>query len=164
MSSEHQLKNSTQTIAYLWLLPVVSFTTAVWFTKNSHAIFIAHSFQLLCCLFLFFVSGYIFSLMKRTSLVSFKPLMLFFALSSTLIALISIFMSLFINPAWGMGLMLFGILILNKYPIPIKFNHKFPAWYSGLINRIIVMLCICIMVMLAYWLNPYSEPIKLYKL
>jgi hypothetical protein len=102
--------------------------------------------------------------MKRTSLVSFKPLMLFFALSSTLIALISIFMSLFINPAWGMGLMLFGILILNKYPIPIKFNHKFPAWYSGLINRIIVILCICIMVMLAYWLNPYSEPLKLYKL
>jgi len=48
--------------------------------------------------------------------------------------------------------------------LPAELNHKFPPWYLGLINRITVMLCICIMVMLAYWLNPYSEPLKLYKL
>ena len=164
MDIGHQLKNLNQRIAYLWLLPIVSLTTAVWFTKNSHATLIAHSFQLLSCLFLFFVSGYIFSLMKKNPLTSFKPFMVFLALSTTSIALISIAMSYFINPAWGMGSMLVGILILNKYPIPSELNHKFPAWYSQLINRITVMLCICIMVMLAYWLNPYSEPLKIYKL
>ena len=30
----------------------------------------------------------------------------------------------------------------------------------ALINKISVMLCICLMIMLAYWLNPYTEPLK----
>ena len=64
-----------------------------------------------------------------------------------------------------MGIMLFGYINIKSIPnCLLELNHKFPAWYSGLINRIIVMLCICIMVMLAYWLNPYSEPLKMYKL
>jgi hypothetical protein len=164
MDNDHQLKNLNERIAYSWILPIVFLTTAVWFTKDSLAIVIAHMFQLVCCLFLFFISGYVFSLMKRKPLLEFKPFMLFLALTIIIIALLSLYISYFINPGWGMGSMLIGVLILSKYPIPIELNHKFPSWYSGLIGRITVMLCICIMVMLAYWLNPYSEPLKLYKL
>jgi hypothetical protein len=90
--------------------------------------------------------------------------MIFLASNSILIAILSFFLSYYLNPAWGLGLILFGVLILNQYPLPAELNHKFPPWYLGLINRITVMLCICIMVMLAYWLNPYTEPLKLYKL
>ena len=164
MNDEHQLKNLSERIAYIWMSPIVGLTTAVWFTKDSYAILIAHSFQLVCCLFLFFIAGYIFSLMKKSSLVRFKPSMLFLASNSILIALLSFFFSYYLSPVWGLGLMLFGFLLLNQYPLSEELNHKFPPWYLGLINRITVMLCICIMVMLAYWLNPYSEPLKLYKL
>ena len=164
MNDEHQLKNLNERIAYIWMSPIVGLTTAVWFTKDSYAILIAHSFQLVCCLFLFFIAGYIFSLMKKSSLVSFTPSMLFLVSNLILIALLSFFFSYYLSPVWGLGLMLFGFLLLNQYPLPEELNHKFPPWYLGLINRITVMLCICIMVMLAYWLNPYSEPLKLYKL
>ena len=164
MDDGNKLKNLSERIAYIWLLPIVGLTAAVWFSKDSYAILIAHSFQLVCCLFLFFISGYIISLMKKDSLVSFRLLMLFLASNSILIALLSFFLSYYLNPAWGLGLILFGVLVLNQYPLPTELNHKFPPWYLGLINRITVMLCICIMVMLAYWLNPYSEPLKLYKL
>ena len=164
MDDGNKLKNLSERIAYIWLLPIVGLTTAVWFSKDSYAILIAHSFQLVCCLFLFFIAGYIFSLMKKDSLISFKLLMLFLASNSILIALLSFFLSYYLNPVWGLGLILFGVLVLNQYPLPTELNHKFPPWYLGLINRITVMLCICIMVMLAYWLNPYSEPLKLYKL
>ena len=164
MNDEHQLKNLSERIAYIWMSPIVGLTTAVWFTKDSYAILIAHSFQLVCCLFLFFIAGYIFSLMKKSSLVRFKPSMLFLVSNLILIALLSFFFSYYLSPVWGLGLMLFGFLLLNQYPLPAELNHKFPPWYLGLINRITVMLCICIMVMLAYWLNPYSEPLKLYKL
>ena len=102
--------------------------------------------------------------MKKSLLASFKPSMLFLISNLILIALLSFFLSYYLNPVWGLGLMLFGVLLLNKYPFPAELNQKFPPWYLGLINRITVMLCICIMVMLAYWLNPYSEPLKLYKL
>ena len=144
--------------------PIVGLSTAVWFTKDSYAILIAHSFQLVCCLFLFFIGGYIFSLMKKSSLVSFKHSMLFLVSTIILIAFLSFFFSYYLSPVWGLGSMLFGFFLLNQYPLPTELNHKFPPWYLGLINRITVMLCICIMVMLAYWLNPYSEPLKLYKL
>ena len=164
MGDGNKLKNLSERIACIWLLPIVGLTTAVWFSKDSYAILIAHLFQLVCYLFLFFIAGYIFSLMKKNSLVSFKLLMLFLASYSILIALLSFFLSYYLNPVWGLGLMLFGVLLLNKYPFPVELNLKFPPWYLGLINRITVMLCICIMVMLAYWLNPYSEPLKLYKL
>ena len=164
MNDDHQLKNSSERIAYIWMLSIVGLTTAVWFTKDSSALLIAHSFQLVCCLFLFFIAGYIFSLMKKSSLASFKPSMLFLISNLILIALLSLFLSFYLSPVWGLGLILFGVLLLNKYPFPAELNQKFPPWYLGLINRITVMLCICIMVMLAYWLNPYSEPLKLYKL
>ena len=164
MDNDHQLKNLNERIAYSWILPIIILSAAVWFTKDSQSIVIAHIFQLVCCLFLFFISGYIFSLMERKLLLEFKPFMLFLALTIITIALLSLCMSYFINPGWGMGSMLIGLLLLSKYPIQIELNHKFPSWYSGLISRITVMLCICIMVMLAYWLNPYSEPLKLYKL
>jgi len=164
MNDEHQLKNLSERIAYIWMFPIVGLTTAVWFTKDSYAILIAHSFQLVCCLFLFFIAGYIFSLMNKSSLVSFKSSMLFLISNSILIAFLSFFLSYYFSPVWGLGLMLFGVLLLNQYPLSAELNHKFPPWYLGLINRITVMLCICIMVMLAYWLNPYSEPLKLYKL
>ena len=164
MNDDHQLKNLNERIAYVWMLSIVGLTAAVRFAKDSYALLIAHSFQLVCCLFLFFIAGYISSLMKKSLLASFKPSMLFLISNLILIALLSFFLSYYLNPVWGLGLMLFGVLLLNKYPFPAELNQKFPPWYLGLINRITVMLCICIMVMLAYWLNPYSEPLKLYKL
>ena len=164
MNDDHHLKNFNERIAFSCILPIAFPPAAVWFTEDSQAIIIAHIFQLFCCLFLFFISGYIFSLMKRVQLLESKTFMLFFSLTIIIISSLSLCISYFINPAWGMGSMLFGVLVLNKYPIPIDLKVKFPQWYSVLINRITVMLCICIMVMLAYWLNPYSEPLNLYKL
>ena len=138
MDNDHHLKNLNERIAFSWILPIAFLTAAVWFTEDSQAIIIAHIFQLFCCLFLFFISGYIFSLMKRVQLLESRTFMLFFSLTIIIISSLSLYISYFINPAWGMGSMLFGVLVLNKYPIPIDLKVKFPPWYSVLINRIIL--------------------------
>ena len=104
MNDDHQLKNLNERIAYIWILSIVGLTTAVWFTKDSYALLIAHSFQLVCCLFLFFIAGYIFSLMKKSSLASFKPSMLFLISNSNLNCSPELIFELLFKPRLGLGI------------------------------------------------------------
>jgi hypothetical protein len=34
--------------------------------------------------------------------------------------------------------------------------------FKDLINKISIILCICLMLILVYWLNPYTNPIEIY--
>jgi len=40
--------------------------------------------------------------------------------------------------------------------------NKLEQPYVVLIDKISIILCICLMVILTYWLNPYTNPIEVY--
>jgi hypothetical protein len=38
----------------------------------------------------------------------------------------------------------------------------FPNNYQDLINKISIILCICLMLIFTYWINPYTYPLAIY--
>jgi hypothetical protein len=38
----------------------------------------------------------------------------------------------------------------------------FPNNFQDLINKISIILCICLMLILTYWINPYTYPLAIY--
>jgi hypothetical protein len=160
MNNNDILKRSYRNVAYTGLLPLIILTTSVWFTPDPIAKVLAHVFQLLCSITFFFVTGYVWSLRYRIDLLNYKTYLLWFAAVPSFIVIISFIATLKYNPGIGNMIMFFGLLTLLHSPKPKNLITKFPNWYLRLANRITVILCICLMVMLAYWTNPYSEPLN----
>jgi hypothetical protein len=153
-------ETSAKNIAYIIILPVIILASAVWFVEDSIAVTVAHLFQLICSLVFYFTSGYIWSLKSKKELCIFKFYLIFLSLGSFFTASIGFVLSLRLNPAWGNAVLFMGLFLLMNYPKPTGLNSEFPIWFSDLINKISVMLCICIMLMFTFWINPYSEPMK----
>ena len=147
---------------YIILSPVILLASCVWFTPNMIAVKLAHAFQLYLSLLLFFASSYLWTQSKIT--VSIFPQNFAFRLT-LLLLLITVgggLLTFYLNPAYGLGLFLTGLLSLLFFGLPDKTKIQSPFWFKELVGKSNIMLCICLIVMLAYWLNPYTEPLDYY--
>jgi len=147
---------------YIILSPVILLASCVWFTPNVVAVKLAHAFQLYLSLLLFFASSYLWTQSKITA--SIFPLNFAFrlALIFLLIAVGGGLLTFYLNPAYGLSLFLVGLLNLLFFGLPDNTKIQSPFWFKELVRKINIMLCICLIVMLAYWLNPYTEPLNYY--
>ena len=147
---------------YIILSPVILLASCVWFTPNVVAVKLAHAFQLYLSLLLFFASSYLWTQSKITA--SIFPLNFAFrlALIFLLIAVGGGLLTFYLNPAYGLSLFLVCLLNLLFFGLPDNTKIQSPFWFKELVRKINIMLCICLIVMLAYWLNPYTEPLNYY--
>ena len=147
---------------YITLAPAIFLASCVWFTPNVVATKLAHAFQLYLSLLLFFASTYLWAQSKIT--VSIFPEN--FAFRMSLVFLITTvgggLLTLYVNPVYGLSLILTTLLSLFLFGLPDQTKVQSPFWFKELIRKSNIMLCICLIVMLAYWLNPYTEPLNHY--
>ncbi len=140
----------------LFLSPLVLLTSMVWFTSDFTAQKLAYLFQIYLSLTLCFISGFLWSqsgLFKVANLRYLGSIILFVTLSSG-------FLSILLIPVYGLIMILILLLGIRFLQLPDRIKTIFPVWFLQLVNKINVMICICILLMLAYWLNPYSNPLS----
>ena len=70
--------------------------------------------------------------------------------------------TLYINPAWGIGFLMIGFYFSRFARSYFSIFTVISLTYIDLFNRISIILCICLMLIFTYWLNPYSNPIETY--
>ena len=140
----------------LFLSPLVLLTSMVWFTSDFTAQKIAYLFQIYLSLTLCFISGFLWSqsgLFKVANLRYLGSIILLVTLSSG-------FLSILLIPVYGLIMILILLLGIRFLQLPDRIKTIFPLWFLQLVNKINVMICICILLMLTYWLNPYSNPLS----
>ncbi|SVA64257.1 uncharacterized protein METZ01_LOCUS117111 [marine metagenome] len=140
----------------LFLSPLVLLTSMVWFTSDFTAQKLAYLFQIYLSLTLCFISGFLWSqsgLFKAANLRYLGSIILLVTLSSG-------FLSILLIPVYGLIMILILLLGIRFLQLPDRIKTIFPLWFLQLVNKINVMICICILLMLAYWLNPYSNPLS----
>ncbi len=139
----------------LFLSPLVLLTSMVWFTSDFTAQKLAYLFQIYLSLTLCFISGFLWSqsgLFKAANLRYLGSIILLVTLSSG-------FLSILLIPVYGLIMILILLLGIRFLQLPDRIKTIFPLWFLQLVNKINVMICICILLMLTYWLNPYSNPL-----
>ena len=139
----------------LFLSPLVLLTSMVWFTSDFIAQKLAYLFQIYLSLTLCFISGFLWSqsgLFKVANLRYLGSIILLVTLSSG-------FLSILLIPVYGLIMILILLLGIRFLQLPDRIKTIFPVWFLQLVNKINVMICICILLMLTYWLNPYSNPL-----
>lgn len=139
----------------LFLSPLVLLTSMVWFTSDFTAQKLAYLFQIYLSLTLCFISGFLWSqsgLFKVANLRYLGSIILLVTLSSG-------FLSILLIPVYGLIMILILLLGIRFLQLPDRIKTIFPVWFLQLVNKINVMICICILLMLTYWLNPYSNPL-----
>ena len=140
----------------LFLSPLVLLTSMVWFTSDFTAQKLAYLFQIYLSLTLCFISGFLWSqsgLFKVANLRYLGSIILLVTLSSG-------FLSILLIPVYGLIMILILLLGIRFLQLPDRIKTIFPLWFLQLVNKINVMICICILLMLTYWLNPYSNPLS----
>ena len=140
----------------LFLSPLVLLTSMVWFTSDFTAQKLAYLFQIYLSLTLCFISGFLWSqsgLFKAANLRYLGSIILLVTLSSG-------FLSILLIPVYGLIMVLILLLGIRFLQLPDRIKTIFPLWFLQLVNKINVMICICILLMLTYWLNPYSNPLS----
>lgn len=140
----------------LFLSPLVLLTSMVWFTSDFIAQKLAYLFQIYLSLTLCFISGFLWSqsgLFKAANLRYLGSIILLVTLSSG-------FLSILLIPVYGLIMILILLLGIRLLQLPDRIKTIFPLWLLQLVNKINVMICICILLMLTYWLNPYSNPLS----
>ena len=140
----------------LFLSPLVLLTSMVWFTSDFTAQKLAYLFQIYLSLTLCFISGFLWSqsgLFKAANLRYLGSIILLVTLSSG-------FLSILLIPVYGLIMILILLLGIRFLQLPDRIKTIFPLWFLQLVNKINVMICICILLMLTYWLNPYSNPLS----
>jgi len=161
MHDEDILLRSTQGIAYLAITPCIFLSAAVWFTSDSVGIVIANLFQVYFSILLFFLFGNIWSL-KSNFEEQYNSQLKKMALIPILLALLGIALTVFINPAWGVGCLMIGFYLSRFVRFYYSIFEVISKTYIDLLNRISIILCICLMLIFTYWLNPYSNPLEIY--
>jgi hypothetical protein len=79
-----------------------------------------------------------------------------------LLALFGVSLTVFINPAWGVGFLMIGFYLSRFIRFYYSIFKVISKPYIDLLNRISIILCICLMLIFTYWLNPYSNPLEAY--
>ena len=145
--------------AYIALSPAIFLTAIVWYTPDLVAIKLAHFFQVYLSLLLFFSCSYLLSQARITSSLFSKELALSLALMLFILAIGGGLLTYYLNPVYGLSFLLVCLLFLTLFKLSNYTKAQIPYWFKELIRKGNIMLCICLIVMLGYWLNPYSEPL-----
>ena len=161
MHEEDTLLRSTRGIAYLAIAPCILLSAAVWFTSDSTGIVIANLFHVYFCILLFFVFGKIWSLQSNFG-EQYNSQLKELALMTILLAVIGIALTVSINSAWGVGFLMIGFYLSRFVRFYYSIFKIISKSYIDLLNRISIILCICLMLIFTYWLNPYSNPLEVF--
>lgn len=145
--------------AYIGISPAIFLSASVWFTADEFAINLGYSFHLYLCCLLFFVSGFLCSKANSKDPLFSSRASYTFAFGLSVLSISSILLIIFLNPAYGLALLFIGLMVLLFSNFSHLLIQEVPSWFKQLIRKINIMLCICMIVMLAYWLNPYTKPL-----
>lgn len=160
MSDENVLFRSFRGVAYTSITPFILLTSSLWFSNDETALLLAHIAQVYYSIFLYSLTGIIWGLRStqkdQVSTLSYIAFLPFVAGS------IGAVTSLFFTPAWGIGMLLFMTYFSRHLRSINSQISKLQKPYADLIDKISIILCICLMIILTFWLNPYTDPLKIY--
>ena len=160
MKDEDVLFRSIKGISYISISPLILLTASLWFTPDNLAVVLAHLAQLYFSVFLLFLFGNMWSFRaNRNELVS-KLANL--SLLPLLIAIAGGTLTFLVNPIWGISFLLFAVYTSRHIKYITSIYSALDKNYVDLINKISIILCICLMLILVFWLNPYTNPIEIY--
>ena len=160
MKDEDVLFRSIKGISYISIAPLILLTASLWFTPDNLAMVLAHLAQLYFSVLLFFLFGNIWSIKGKKNLLVFK--LTYISLMPVLFAIVGGVLTFFINPIWGISFLLCAVYASRHFQYVTSITKTLNKNYVDLINKISIILCICLMLILVYWLNPYTNPIEIY--
>ena len=160
MKDEDVLFRSIKGISYISIAPLIILTASLWFTPDNLAMVLAHLAQLYFSVLLFFLFGNIWSIKDKKNVIVSK--LTYIALMPVLFAIVGGVLTFFINPIWGISFLLCAVYASRHFQYVTSITKTLNKNYVDLINKISIILCICLMLILVYWLNPYTNPIEIY--
>ena len=143
---------------YIALTPFILLSAGVWFTSDNVAIILASTFHIYLYAIFCYLFGYLYSqsIHFDASILRNLSIYIFF------LTCLGILLTYFYNPPLGLTTSLIGLWVIIFLKIPEKIKRFFPIWFEEFTYKINVIACICIIIMLTFWLNPYSEPLTNY--
>ena len=160
MKDEDVLFRSIKGISYISIAPLILLTASLWFTPDNLAMVLAHLAQLYFSVLLFFLFGNIWSIKDKKNVLVSK--LTYISLMPVLFAIVGGVLTFFINPIWGISFLLCAVYASRHFQYVTSITKTLNKNYVDLINKISIILCICLMLILVYWLNPYTNPIEIY--
>ena len=161
MKDHDVLFRSIQGIAYISVGPLILLTASLWFTQDESAYILAHLAQIYFSVLMFFFCGSLWSF-REYDHSNFKSRIIIISLIPLAVAVTGAFFSIFINPAWGILLMLVSTFGIRHLEIINSMISLFDDSYNNLFDKISIILCICLVLILTYWVNPYTYPLEIY--
>ena len=161
MKDHDVLFRSIRGIAYISVAPLILLTASLWFTDDKTAYILAHLAQIYFSVLMFFLCGSLFSF-RDYDHSYFKSRIIIISLIPLAVAVTGAFFSLFINPAWGILLMLVSTFGIRHLKIINSMISLFDDSYNNLFDKISIILCICLVLIFTYWVNPYTYPLEIY--
>ena len=160
MKDEDVLFRSIKGISYISISPLILLTASLWFTPDNLAVVLAHLAQLYFSVFLLFLFGNMWSIRANSNELVSKLANL--SLLPLLIAIAGGTLTFLVNPIWGISFLLFAVYTSRHIKYITSIHSALDKNYVDLINKISIILCICLMLILVFWLNPYTNPIEIY--
>lgn len=160
MKDEDVLFRSIKGISYISIAPLILLTASLWFTPDNLSMVLAHLAQLYFSVLLFFLFGNIWSIKGKKNVLVSK--LTYISLMPVLFAIVGGVLTFFINPIWGISFLLCAVYASRHFQYVTSITKTLNKNYVDLINKISIILCICLMLILVYWLNPYTNPIEIY--
>lgn len=160
MKDEDVLFRSIKGISYISISPLILLTASLWFTPDNLAVVLAHLAQLYFSVFLLFLFGNMWSIRANNNELVSKLANL--SLLPLLIAIAGGTLTFLVNPIWGISFLLFAVYTSRHIKYITSIYSALDKNYVDLINKISIILCICLMLILVFWLNPYTNPIEIY--
>jgi hypothetical protein len=160
MKDEDVLFRSIKGISYISISPLILLTASLWFTPDSLAVVLAHLAQLYFSVLLLFLFGNMWSIRGNSNELVSKLANL--SLLPHLIATVGGTLTFLVNPIWGISSLLFAVYTSRHIKYITSIYSALDKNYVDLINKISIILCICLMLILVFWLNPYTNPIEIY--
>ena len=160
MKDEDVLFRSIKGISYLSIAPLILLTASLWFTPDNLAMVLAHLAQLYFSVLLFFLFGNIWSIKGKKNVLVSK--LTFISVMPVLFAIVGGVLTFFINPVWGISFLLCAVYASRHFQYVTSITKTLDKNYVDLINKISIILCICLMLIFTYWINPYTYPLAIY--
>ena len=161
MKDHDVLFRSIQGIAYISVGPLILLTASLWFTEDESAYILAHLAQIYFSILLIFLCGSIWSFRDFDN-SHYKTRITVISLIPLAVAATGASFSIFINPAWGILLMLVSTFTTRHLKIINSIISLSDDSYNNLYDKISIILCICLVLILTYWVNPYTNPLEIY--
>ena len=161
MKDHDVLFRSIQGIAYISVGPLILLTASLWFTEDESAYILAHLAQIYFSILMCFLCGGIWSFRDYDN-NHYKSRIIIISLIPLAVAVTGAFFSIFINPAWGILLMLVSTFGIRHLKIINSMISLFDDSYNNLFDKISIILCICLVLIFTYWVNPYTYPLEIY--